>query len=369
MLSGSGRHRRPRQAPAFLVTAGVTSAGVALPLLGVGAAHAVDGETWDAVAECESGGEWTAGTGNGYYGGLQLPLSMWVAYGGEEFADRPDLASRSQQIAVAERVLDDRGARAAFPVCALSSGLTAAHRAERLAEIQETVTPDSGDDASEGRSSGRITDDGDAGRDDGDARADRSAADSAGSDRSDRAADGPSDADERGDADTGGGRSSTTEPADPNGPTDPAADKETADAGETADRGDSGGKHRGSPDPDETERATTPGGGRHAADDPNGEAAEGEDTTEKDGAGTPATGGKDTADAEDAASDATGGKETGSGYEVRPGDSLSAIAGELGLDGGWPALYEANTGTVGENPDHILPGQLLDLENPVPGAS
>jgi Transglycosylase-like domain len=71
---------------------------------------------WDAVAACESGGNWSINTGNGYYGGLQFNLSTWAAYGGAAYAARPDLASREQQIAVAEKVLAKQGA-GAWPTC------------------------------------------------------------------------------------------------------------------------------------------------------------------------------------------------------------------------------------------------------------
>ena len=60
MRSGNGKHRRPRQAPAVLVSAGATGAGLALPLLGAVGAQAADADTWDRVAHCESGGVWSA---------------------------------------------------------------------------------------------------------------------------------------------------------------------------------------------------------------------------------------------------------------------------------------------------------------------
>jgi uncharacterized protein YabE (DUF348 family) len=69
---------------------------------------------WDQIAQCESGGNWAANTGNGYYGGLQFNLSTWQAYGGES---RPDLVSREEQIAVAERVRDASGGYGAWPNC------------------------------------------------------------------------------------------------------------------------------------------------------------------------------------------------------------------------------------------------------------
>ncbi|WP_181790788.1 transglycosylase family protein, partial [Streptomyces phytophilus] len=123
MRSGNGRHRRPRQAPAFVVAAGATGAGLALPLLGASGASAADAGTWDRVAECESGGLWSADEGNGYYGGLQLTMAMWQEYGGEEFASQPDFASRAQQITVAERILAGMGADKAWPECAQDAGL------------------------------------------------------------------------------------------------------------------------------------------------------------------------------------------------------------------------------------------------------
>ena len=69
---------------------------------------------WDAIASCESGGNWAANTGNGYYGGLQFNLGTWQAYGG---SGRPDQNSREQQIAVAERVAAAEGGYGAWPVC------------------------------------------------------------------------------------------------------------------------------------------------------------------------------------------------------------------------------------------------------------
>jgi uncharacterized protein YabE (DUF348 family) len=74
----------------------------------------VDTGRWDAIAACESGGNWAANTGNGYYGGLQFNLGTWQSYGG---SGRPDQNSREQQIAVAERVRDAEGGYGAWPVC------------------------------------------------------------------------------------------------------------------------------------------------------------------------------------------------------------------------------------------------------------
>ncbi|WP_407704569.1 transglycosylase family protein [Streptomyces spongiae] len=122
MLSGNGRHRRPRQAPALLVAAGVTGSAIAIPLLGATGASAASGTTWDQVADCESGGSWSANTGNGYYGGLQLSQDDWEEYGGLDYASSADQASRSQQIAVAEKVLADKGV-GVWRTCGLLHGL------------------------------------------------------------------------------------------------------------------------------------------------------------------------------------------------------------------------------------------------------
>ncbi len=64
---------------------------------------------WDAIAACESGNNWSINTGNGYYGGLQFDIGTWLSNGGGEYASRADLASKDQQIAVAERVYAARG--------------------------------------------------------------------------------------------------------------------------------------------------------------------------------------------------------------------------------------------------------------------
>ena len=70
--------------------------------LGIGTANA-DSVNWDAIAVCESGGNWAINTGNGYYGGLQFATASWRANGGGDFAPRADLATRAEQITVANR--------------------------------------------------------------------------------------------------------------------------------------------------------------------------------------------------------------------------------------------------------------------------
>ena len=77
---------------------------------------------WDGVAACESGGNWAINTGNGFYGGLQFTSSTWLGYGGGAYAPRADLASKSAQILIAQRVLAGQGP-GAWPVCSIRGGL------------------------------------------------------------------------------------------------------------------------------------------------------------------------------------------------------------------------------------------------------
>jgi len=64
---------------------------------------------WDAIAKCESGNNWSINTGNGYYGGLQFDSGTWLSNGGGQYAPRADLATKDQQIAVAETLYASRG--------------------------------------------------------------------------------------------------------------------------------------------------------------------------------------------------------------------------------------------------------------------
>jgi resuscitation-promoting factor RpfB len=84
--------------------------------------YASGGTVWDAIAQCESGGNWAINTGNGYYGGLQFTSGTWLGYGGGAYAPTANLASREQQIAVAERVQAAQG-WGAWPVCSVQAGV------------------------------------------------------------------------------------------------------------------------------------------------------------------------------------------------------------------------------------------------------
>ena len=96
----------------------VAGAVLGTPLVVAPAAHAAD-STWDRLAHCESSGNWSINTGNGYSGGLQFSPRTWKAFGGIGLAHH---ASREQQIAVAERVLAKQG-WGAWPACSRKLGL------------------------------------------------------------------------------------------------------------------------------------------------------------------------------------------------------------------------------------------------------
>jgi peptidoglycan hydrolase-like protein with peptidoglycan-binding domain len=97
------------------------------------------GSVWDAVATCESGGNWAINTGNGYYGGLQFSQSTWNAYGGTRYASTANLASKSAQIATAQRVLAAQGP-GAWPVCSLGAGLNRTNGGAATAVTARTTT-------------------------------------------------------------------------------------------------------------------------------------------------------------------------------------------------------------------------------------
>ncbi|MGW4727013.1 transglycosylase family protein [Streptomyces sp. NPDC004291] len=362
MRSGNGRHRRPRQAPAIVVAAGVTGSAMALPLLATGSASAADAATWDRVAECESGGQWSANFGNGMYGGLQLTQGDWERHGGLAYAPSPDLASRAQQIAVAEKALV-KGSDA-WATCAPIAGLTndgkptgvdpgpATAPAPSVAPVPESswnsgspaasaTTPSTGTPKASVPTTAPATPSAPAG-----STAPATPADPTGP-TAPATPSAPS------------GSTGTTDPADPTLPADPSdptapvtPDGSVAPVtpGVPGDEGSSTepgtGKHRGDAAPEETDKPdSSTESGRHAS---------GKDKLSEESDATPI--------ADEAKnSDATDSQGSSGEYVVRPGDSLSDIAQANELPGGWTALYDANKRTVGTDPDLILPGQNLDL--------
>jgi resuscitation-promoting factor RpfA len=109
--------------------AGIGVASAATIAGGIATANeAKAASVWDSVAQCESGGNWSINTGNGFYGGLQFTAQTWRAYGGSAYAAYANQASREQQIAIAQKVLADAGP-GAWPVCSVRAGLTRANGA------------------------------------------------------------------------------------------------------------------------------------------------------------------------------------------------------------------------------------------------
>ncbi|HEV7624957.1 MAG TPA: transglycosylase family protein, partial [Streptomyces sp.] len=225
-MSARGRHRRNRPSALSRTSLRVTAggAGVAIPLIGAQLAQAAPDDTWEKVAACESTGNWDINTGNGYFGGLQFSQSTWQAYGGTAYAPRADLATKDQQVAVAEKVLSGQGS-GAWPNCGPRAGLTRDGAQPRTASAREVSAP------------------------------------------------------RQGKAET--------------------AEKASTEARQRAERAERARAER-------SKKTTT--------------------------------------------------------YEVVGGDSLSSIAGQHEVKGGWPELYEQNRSTVGDDPDLILPGQRLQLD-------
>jgi resuscitation-promoting factor RpfB len=108
-----GTKARPASSPSPSPSSG--SGGSSSPAPAVS-----DGSVWDRLAQCESGGNWSINTGNGYYGGLQFSLGTWQAYGGSGY---PHQNSREEQIRIATKVRDARGGYGDWPACARKLGL------------------------------------------------------------------------------------------------------------------------------------------------------------------------------------------------------------------------------------------------------
>ncbi|WP_329338247.1 transglycosylase family protein [Streptomyces sp. NBC_00663] len=321
MLTGNGRHRRPRQAPALLVAAGVTGSAIAIPLLAATAASAADGSTWDKVAKCETDGSWSQNNGDGTYGGLSLSQEDWEKYGGLDYAPTADLASRNQQIAVAEKVLADQGV-GVWGACGLLNGLS---KDSGSADVDTGVgSGSSGADTSESDASG-------------------SGSESSGlpnSSESDSSGDTSTDA--SGDASDGASGDASASPS------------ASPDKSSKSDTSDSGPADSQSPDSSPTVPANE---------------VESDNSWQEGGSSSLVDIGALGADAEDgtdAAADATAGTGRHRGasaaekaYAVREGDTLASIADSLGLDGGWRRLYAVNKKVIGADPSAIMPGQTL----------
>jgi resuscitation-promoting factor RpfA len=125
------RYRKPSTAVRKLARTALMGALAAMPLLTTGQAQAAPDDVWDRVAQCESGGNWSTNTGNGFQGGLQFTPATWLGYGGTEFAPAAHLATRDEQIAIAEKVLAGQG-WGAWPVCSRKAGATGSSATPRV---------------------------------------------------------------------------------------------------------------------------------------------------------------------------------------------------------------------------------------------
>lgn len=338
MLSGNGRHRRPRQAPALLVAAGVTGSAIAIPLLGATGASAADGNVWDKVAECESGGSWSADDGNGRYGGLQLTQEDWDKYGGLDYATSPDLASRSQQISVAQNILEDQGV-GAWRTCGLLSGLTKESGSVDLdTGVEEDSpsavsgssglldSPDSSDSKGSSNSSGDSSNSSSSSSDSFDASPESSRNSPSSSSSSPK-----SDSSEKSDESSNATPSQSPDGSPVEAPKGDNQDNSEQSAGSWG-LVDTGAVDTGAVDAEATDAAS--GSGRHRGP---------------------------SADESEAADGAVKSSGRHASYIVRAGDTLASIADSLDLDGGWRALYQANKQDIGADANHIFPGQTLEV--------
>ncbi|WP_306991951.1 transglycosylase family protein [Amycolatopsis thermophila] len=123
-MSYRGKHRKMSPAARNIARVAVAGIAVGTPLAIAATPAQASSVNWDAIAQCESGGNWSTNTGNGFYGGLQFTASTWKAYGG---TGSPQNASREEQIAVAERVLQGQGI-GAWPVCGKKAGSSASYK-------------------------------------------------------------------------------------------------------------------------------------------------------------------------------------------------------------------------------------------------
>lgn len=354
MRSGNGRHRRPRQVPALVVTAGVTGSALAMPLLAATGASAAETTTWDKVAECESGGSWSADFGSGAYGGLQFTQEEWKGAGGLDYAARADLASRSQQIVVAERVLASQGPEA-WPLCGASAGLT---REAPAADVNPGPPGSAGPASPSASRPDDVVPSAGSGTPSTDFGAPTPQAPSPSGSPSFLLPDVPlgvvSGLPVMPDFPTvtpglTGDPTAPTGPTDPTGPTAPTSPTAPVAPG-TPGQSTNPGDPTVPALPSDPASPTTPAspatpadpGSAAAATDPAGGAGKHRGPAAVEAPVTP-----------DAASDPK--------YTVREGDSLAAIADANGVKGGWNALYEANEQVIGGDANLIKPGQNLDL--------
>ncbi|MFE6751899.1 transglycosylase family protein [Kitasatospora purpeofusca] len=317
LFVGTGRHRRRTQTEKAIAVAGVAGVGLAMPILTATGASAAPASTWDAVAQCESGGNWSINTGNGFYGGLQFTSSTWKAFGGTSYAPQANQASKAAQITVAEKVLASQGP-GAWPVCSKKAGL------------------------SKGGAPAAV-----------DASADAAPA-----------------------APKPQAPQAQTEQQAPKAAPKHAAPKSQAQQAQQAPQTQQAPQYapkHARPAPQVQQQAQQ----QTESQAPSFSGRAGWDADAKvfwyqnNGAWywTSHQGvyqqyaGQATAPAPQQAPQVQQAQQTqaGQGYTVRSGDTLAGIATTQGVQGGWQALYDGNRGTVGGDPDLIVPGQVLAL--------
>ncbi|WP_272933075.1 transglycosylase family protein [Actinacidiphila reveromycinica] len=317
-----------------MATAAATGVGIALPLISAGSAQAASASTWDKVAQCESNGVWSANTDNGFFGGLAITQKTWDQYGGDAYAKRPDLATRDQQISVAEKVLADLGPNA-WPGCEITTGLLIDTSTPDV-DPSTTPAPDPSGPTGIQPSAGATTAPTDSGTPTTSPTApDGSGTPTTGTSTTDTPTTGGTD------APTGSG-APTTSPTAPDGSGTPATGTPSDPGAPTT----GSGRHGKPYDPTDEELAAKDRATRteilSTAGGAGGDAGQG-------GHATPSTG-----------RPASGTSAT-DGYRVGSGESLSGIAAAQHVAGGWHQLYEANRDLIGDDPNLIKPGQILNL--------
>jgi Spy/CpxP family protein refolding chaperone len=306
VFTGPGRHRRPTQTERAVVAATVAGAGLALPLLAATGAHADPGTAWDAVAQCETNGNWSQDSGNGFYGGLHLSQRQWDQYGGDEYGAEPSHATREQQIEVAKAILEDKGP-GTWGNCAVTAGLAGQGSAPAAAPSAAPSTP--------------VTV--------------------------------PTDPATGAVAATPAPTQTGSAPATPNAPT-PTTPAPSAAAPSAPATPAAGTPVAGTPTPAAPSQSSAP---QHPQATPTPAAPTTPSAPST--SATPATPGAGSP-APAAPSQSNPQQPATGGYTVQPGDNLSEIAYTHHLDG-WQQFYQHNVDVVGANPNLILPGQQLQF--------
>ncbi|MDH6706243.1 LysM repeat protein [Kitasatospora sp. MAA19] len=299
LFVGTGRHRRRTQAEKAIAVAGVAGVGLAMPILTATGASAAPASAWDSVAQCESGGNWSINTGNGFYGGLQFTSSTWKAYGGTSYAPQANQASKGQQISVAEKVLASQGP-GAWPVCSQKAGLS------------KGGAPASVDTSSDAKP------------------AKQSAAKPAQQEQAPKPV-----------------QQDAPKPAAQQ-PAQPQAQGFAGKAGWDADAKVYWYQNNGAWYWTSHQSVYQQYAGQAAAQPQSApRAAQPVQPVQRVQPILPAQ--------------SAPAAQTGHDYTVRAGDTLSSIATAQGVSGGWQSVYDGNRGTVGGDPNLIMPGQVLHL--------